>query len=242
MCNDFVLEQDGRILRATFNRSDDNAVTDKMADQLSEAVLSAHENADLVVLRSVGPDFCTGRIRNSDSGPPSPEAYSRRPEYDSVFGAYQAIRNAQVPVVGVLEGRVMGFGTAIASLCDVSFASSEATFNIPEVEHNVMPTMVMSALYDRMSRNAILWMAYSCDFINAEQAKNYGIVSQVVEKSNLNPEVERFCQLLTSRPRPAILGLKEYLRVAPLMDQQGALDYARSLHSMVNTAAAMKKQ
>jgi enoyl-CoA hydratase len=47
---------------------------------------------------------------------------------------------------------------------------------------------------------------------------------------------------LLSRPRPAILGLKEYLRVAPRMDEQAAIDYARSLHSMVNTAAAMKRK
>jgi enoyl-CoA hydratase len=105
-----------------------------------------------------------------------------------------------------------------------------------------MPTMVMSALYDRMNRNAILWMAYAADFIDAERALAYGIVSQVVEAGKLDAEVERFCQLLLSRPRPAILGLKEYLHSAPRMDEQGAIDYARSLHSMVNTAAAMKRK
>jgi enoyl-CoA hydratase len=56
----------------------------------------------------------------------------------------------------------------------------------------------------------------------------------------LSTEVQRFVDLLLSRPRPAVLGLKEYLRVAPRMDEQGAIDYARSLHSMVNTAADMK--
>ena len=64
----------------------------------------------------------------------------------------------------------------------------------------------------------------------------------MVEAGRLNEEAERFCQTLLSRPRPAILGLKEYLRSAPRMDEQGALDYARSLHSMVNTTAAMKKK
>jgi enoyl-CoA hydratase len=136
----------------------------------------------------------------------------------------------------------MGFGTAIASLCDVSFASDTSTFNIPEIAHNVMPTMVMSAIYDRMNRNAILWMAYSADFIDAHKALSYGIVSNVVSEDKLNEEVQRFCDLLLSRPRPAILGLKEYLRVAPRMDEQGAIDYARSLHSMVNTAQEMKKK
>jgi enoyl-CoA hydratase len=236
-----LIEQDGRLLRIKFNRPEDNGVSDSMAAALSEAVLSAHETSDAVVLSSVGPDFCTGRIRDAAT-PASPEAYSRRPEYDSIFNSYKALRSCQVPVIGMLTGRVMGFGTAVAALCDVSFASDQATFNIPEIAHNVMPTMVMSALYDRMNRNAIAWMAYSADFIDADKAMAFGIVSNVVPQDKLQTEVERFCEVLLSRPRPAILGLKEYLRVAPRMDEQAAIDYARSLHSMVNTAAAMKRK
>jgi enoyl-CoA hydratase len=85
-------------------------------------------------------------------------------------------------------------------------------------------------------------MAYSADFIDAHKALSFGIVSNVVSEDQLDAEVQRFCDLLLSRPRPAILGLKEYLRVAPRMDEQGAIDYARSLHSMVNTAQEMKKK
>ncbi|MCS6891953.1 MAG: enoyl-CoA hydratase/isomerase family protein [Rhodovarius sp.] len=230
--------QDGRLLRITLAR-EDGGVTDSMAASLAQALLMAHENADAVLLTSAGPDFCTGRVRDLP-GPPAPEAYARRPEYDSVFNSYRAIRNAQVPVVCAIAGRAMGYGTAVAALCDVSFAADTARFNIPEITHNVMPTMVMSALYDRVNRNAILWMAYSAEFIGAQRALEYGIVSQVVPEAQLAAEVERFCATLLSRPRPAILGLKEYLRVAPRMDEQGATDYARALHSMVNTAAAMK--
>jgi enoyl-CoA hydratase/carnithine racemase len=208
---------------------------------MAQALNTAHETSDAVIIRSVGPDFCTGRVRDAEA-PPAAEAYARRAEYDSIFNCYKAIRNAQVPVIAVLEGRVMGFGTAITALCDVSFASDTASFNIPEIAHNVMPTMVMSAVYDRMNRNAILWMAYSADFINAERALSYGLVSNVVPAKKLQEEVERFCQLLLSRPRPAILGLKEYMHVAPRMDEQGAIDYARSLHSIVNTSAAMKRK
>jgi len=236
-----IIEQDHRLLRIRFNRTEDNGVSDSMAAALSEAVLKAHETSDAVLLSSTGPDFCTGRVRDAGS-PPSPEAYSRRPEYDSIFNSYKALRSCQVPVIGVIEGRSMGFGTAIAALCDVCFASDTATFNIPEIAHNVMPTMVMSALYDRMNRNAILWMAYSADFISAAQAQQYGIVSNVVPQKDLHAQVQRFCDILLSRPRPAILGLKEYLRVAPRMDEQGAIDYARALHSMVNTAAEMKRK
>ena len=241
MSDELLLEQDGRILRATFNRPKDNTCSDAMAAELTAALYKAHETSDMVLVRSVGPDFCTGRARNPDAGPPHPEAYTRRDEYDSIFYCYKAIRDCKVPVVGAIEGRCMGFGTAVASVLDVSFASSTAQFNIPEMTHNVMPTMVMSAVYDRMNRNAILWMTYSAKFIDAERALTYGIVSQVVDAGKLDAEVDEFCEILLSRPRPGILGLKEYLHSAPRMDEQGALDYARAQHAMVNTAAAMKK-
>jgi enoyl-CoA hydratase len=239
--SDLILKQNGRILEATFNRTEDCSVSDAMAAELSAALGTAHETSDMVLLRSAGEHFCTGRARNADAGPPAPGAFERRPEYDSIFFCYKAIKDAQVPVVGVIEGKCMGFGTAVASVCDVSFASSTATFNIPEIEHNVMPTMVMSALYDRMSRNAILWMTYTCEFISAAEAVQYGIVSRSVDADKLDAEVDKFCQTLLSRPRPAVLGLKEYLHNAPHMDEKGATDYARALHSMVNTAQAMKK-
>lgn len=240
MSEPLTIVNDGRLLRITFGR-DGGGVSDSMAARMGEALLRAHESSDAVLLTAAGPDFCTGRVRDAGSGPPAPEAYARRPEYDAIFGSYAAIRNAQVPVVAAIEGRAMGYGTAVAALCDVSFASETARFNIPEIEHNVMPTMVMSALASRLNRNAILWMAYSATFIDAQRALAYGLVSEVVPAASLKQETERFCQVLLGRPRPAILGLKEYLRVAPRMDDQGATDYARSLHSMVNTAAAMKR-
>ena len=135
----------------------------------------------------------------------------------------------------------MGFGTAVAACYDVFFASSNARINVPEMTHKVMPTMVMSALYDRMNRDAIMSMTYSAEFIDAQQTMIYGIVSRAVDADKLEDEVASVCETLQRRPRPGILGLKEYLRSAPRMDSQGALDYARSIHSMINTAAAMKE-
>jgi enoyl-CoA hydratase len=241
MNEQLLIEQDGRILRITFNRVQDNGITDRMAVAFADAIDKAQAESDVIVLRSAGPDFCTGRVREADAPQPAAEAYARRAEYDAIFNSYKAIRNSAIPVVGVIEGRAMGFGLAIAALCDVSFAADTASFNIPEINHNVMPTMVMSAVNDRVSRNALLWMAYSTDFIDAARALAYGMISTVVPSGEIGGEVERFCQLLLSRPRPAVLGLKEYLRVAPKMEEQGATDYARTLHSMVNTAAAMKR-
>ena len=242
MTQEVTIKLYGRLLRLTFNRPLDNAVSDAMALAVSKALDSAQLESDAVLINSIGPNFCTGRKRNADAAPPSPEAYERRAEYDSIFGCYKAIRDCKVPVIVAVEGRVMGFGAAITALADVSFSSDTATFNIPEIEHNVMPTMVMSALYDRINRNAVLYMAYSAEFIDAHEANRLGFTSKVCPASELSQHVESFITTLLSRPRPAILGLKEYTHHAARMDEAGAIDYARSLHSIVNTSAAMKKK
>lgn len=242
MSNTLLIEQTDRILRVTINRPDQgNGMSDEMATEFADLLDRAHEQSDMVLLRSAGPDFCTGRARNPNAPPPSPEAYARREEYDAIFNCYMAIRRCQVPVVAAIQGKTMGFGTAVAALCDVSIASDAATFNIPEMAHRIMPTMVMSALFDRMNRNAILWMTYSSDFIDAQRAMTYGLVSTVVPAARLNAEVEAFCAKLLKAPRPAIRGIKEYLRSAPNMDAQGAVDYARSIHAMINTSSEMKR-
>ena len=103
-----LIQQDGRLLRIQLNRAEDNGTSDSMAAALSEAVLTAHETSDAVILTSVGPDFCTGRIRDAGPSPASPEAYTRRDESDSIFNSYKALRNCKVPVIGVIEGRCMG--------------------------------------------------------------------------------------------------------------------------------------
>ena len=242
MSKDILTVQDGAILRVTLNRPQHgNGMSDAMAIELANLLDHAHETADLVLLRGAGEDFCTGRAKQTDAPPPSPEAYVRRQEYEAIFNFYGSIRRCQVPVVGVIQGRAMGLGTAITALCDVTFASDAATFNVPEMGHNIMPGMVMSALFDRMNRNAIMWMTYSREFIAAERALVYGLVSHVVPAVTLDQEVEAFCAKLASTPAAAVRGIKEYLRIAPQMDTQSAVDYARSLQAMVNTSSGMKK-
>lgn len=244
MSDEILVEEVGAILRVTINRPQEgNGVTNAMAVELAEAIDRAHETSEMVLLRSAGKDFTIGRAPDPSAPPPPSEAYGRRNEYDdAIFNCYRAIRRSPVPVVSLIQGRAMGFGTAVAALSDVSFASDTATFNIPELSRDVMPTIVMSALFDRISRNAILWMTYSTDFISAERALMYGIVSTVVSAAKLEAEVASFCDKMANTPRPAIRGLKEYLRVAPNMDTEGGIDYARSLHAVVNSASEMKSK
>jgi enoyl-CoA hydratase len=239
--SDILTTQKGPILEITLNRPQDgNAASDDMAEELTKLLLGA-ETADIIVLRGAGDDFCVGRStagRRPASN--SADALERRFGSDVVFDCYNAFRRVRAPVIGVVKGRALGFGCAIAAVCDITLAADSAQFQIPEMLHNIMPTMVMSALVDRVPRKALSYFVYSTAMISAARAREAGLVSEVVPLGQLDAAVEALCATMMKAPLPARLGVKEYTRSALHMDMQGAIDYARNLHSTINSAAAMR--
>src|SRR3990170_4642380 len=207
MSNEILLQQDGPILRVTLNRPDaGNGVSDDMAAELAGILDRAADTSQFVVLRGAGPDFCAGRAHNRGGAPEGPpEALALRRRNEVVFNCYGAFRRSPVPIVGVVQGRALGFGCALAASCDITLASDGARFQLPEMGHNIMPTMAMSSLVDRVPRKALMYLTYSTATIDAQRALMYGIVSDVVSAGSLENAVETLCAALTKAPRPATL-------------------------------------
>jgi len=150
MANEILTTRKGPVLEITLNRPDiGNAASDAMAVELADLILGAGESAEIVVLRGAGEDFCVGRETMGKRPPGAPrEALELRRRNDVVFNCYGAFRRCEIPVIGVVKGRAFGFGCAIAAVCDITLAADSAKFQVPEMAHNIMPTMVMSALVD----------------------------------------------------------------------------------------------
>ena len=178
--NDFLIEQADDVLRVTIDHPErGNAMTDDMAAELTRIIEGAAQKASVMVLRGAGDDFCIGRHRGPGGAAPG-DALDRRDASDTIFNCYGAFRRAAIPIIGVVQGRALGFGCALASLCDITIAGERAQFQVPEYAHNIMPTMVMSALVDRVGRKALSYLVYSTAVIGAERALSYGIASEVV--------------------------------------------------------------
>ncbi|HEY2228088.1 MAG TPA: enoyl-CoA hydratase/isomerase family protein [Xanthobacteraceae bacterium] len=239
---DILTTQKGSIFEITLNRPQDgNAASDDMAEQLTKLLRGAAGSADIIVLRGAGDDFCVGRStagRRPASN--SPDALERRFGSDVVFDCYNAFRLSPAPIIGVVKGRALGFGCAIAAVCDITLAADSAQFQIPEMLHNIMPTMVMSALVDRVPRKTMSYFVYSTAMIGAARAREAGLVSEVFPLAELDAAVETLCATMMKAPLPARLGVKEYTRCALDMDVHSAIDYARNLHATINSAAAMR--
>jgi enoyl-CoA hydratase len=242
MSVDTLVEQDGRILRITFNHPErGNTVGEPQCQELTSLLISAHETADLVVLGSVGEDFCAGRAPGSKSGTEM-DAWQMHQARELIFNCYDAFRKARVPVLGVVRGRAHGLGCALAALCDITLAADTASFRIPEMAANLLPTMVLSALHDRVPLKALNYLVYSTADITAAEAVVFGIASHVVPADRLDVEAATLAGAITRQPRPAVMGAKEYIANARTMHPATAVAFAQHIHAVVNTAAEMKKK
>lgn len=241
MANEILTARKGPVLEITLHRPQiGNAASDAMAVELTRLLLGAGETSELVVLRGAGEDFCVGRETMGKRPPGAqPEALELRRRNDVVFNCYGAFRRCEIPVIGVVKGRAFGFGCAIAAVCDITLAADTATFQVPEMAHNIMPTMVMSALVDRVPRKALTYLVWSTAIVSPERAREAGIVSEVHPAAGIDAAVEALCAQIMRAPRPARVGCKDYARAALDMDVTGAIEFARSIHAVINSSSEM---
>jgi enoyl-CoA hydratase/carnithine racemase len=242
MPKEILTKQDGPVLRITLNAPKrGNAVTDANVRELTRLIRRAPKKSDIVVLRGAGQEFCVGRAGMGARPPVEPTAYTRRKFSDVVFDAYGAMRNCPIPIVCVVQGGAYGFGCAIAAACDITIASDKAKFSVPEMAHQIMPTMVMSSFVDRVPRKAMAYLVYSQFAVSPERALSYGIVSDVVPAARLDAHVQNLLAAMLKAPRISLASAKEYIRSAPDMPIAGAIEYARNLHATINSAAEIRK-
>ena len=241
MSDDILTRRSGPVFEVILNRPDDgNAATDAMAADLTRIIGEAAQTSHFIILRGAGSDFCVGRS-SMGARAASQEALDRRRSSEVIFDCYGAFRQSPVPIVGVVQGRALGFGCALAAMCDITIASDAATFQVPEMAHNILPTMVMSSLIDRVPRKAMTYLVYSTAVISATRALSVGLVSEVVPAADLEAQVQTLCAALLKAPPPAVRGAKEYARSAFTMDIHGAVDFARNLHATINSSSEMRK-
>jgi len=243
MAEPVLMQKDGDVTTITLNRPDiGNRQTDTVWAHVTQMFADAAKGSRLILFRGAGEDFCLGREAMGQAQPgPAPEAYAVRDRAETIFNLYGAFRNAKVPIIGIVQGRAVGLGCALAALCDITIASEKARFSFPETAHCIMPTIAFSALVDRVPRKAATFMMYSAQEIDAHKALMFGLASNVVPANELDGAVATLVEHMKKMPLAAVLALKEYARTAFRMDTQAATDFARNLHATVNSFSGMKQ-
>jgi enoyl-CoA hydratase len=77
--------------------------------------------------------------------------------------------------------------------------------------------------------------------INAQRALTFGLICDIVAANRLNDALDALCESILKAPAVAVRGVKEYMRSAADLPIEGAVDYARNLHAVINSSRQMRK-
>ena len=198
-------KSDKGVLRLVMNNLDyKNALSNKMMGMLKDEIkdASSDKSIKVIVLAAKGNVFCSGHDlkeitaarENEDSGE---EFYQDL--FDSCSALMQLIVNTPQPIIAEVDGVATAAGCQLVATCDLAIASNESRFATPGVNLGLFCSTPMVALSRNVNKKNAMEMLLTGDFINAEKAKEIGLINNMVEKEELTFEVNRLAEKIASK-------------------------------------------
>ena len=118
---------------------------------------------------------------------------------DNVQRLALKVQEIDKPVIAAVNGLATGGGVDIALMCDMRFAARSARFAETYVRMGLIPGAGGAYYLPRIVGAAkALELFWSCDTIDAEEAKSIGLVNRVFDDERLAEETDRKSTRLNS--------------------------------------------
>jgi enoyl-CoA hydratase len=204
--------QDG-IAVLTFNRPKAlNALNADTLDEVADAVerVRADETIRVLVLTGAGEKaFVAGA---DISGFSSMNALSARLFAEKGQDLFFKIEQLPKPVIACVNGFALGGGCEIAMSCDFIYASDKARFGQPEINLGLIPgfggTQRLSRLIGRAKAKELCMTG---EMIDAQQAKDLGLVAKIFPADQLVGETMKVAGALASKSAGVLRSLKKVI-------------------------------
>ncbi len=193
---DVVLE--GDIAFATMNRPDRlNALNPKLVDELRDFFVGLYWRRDVrvVVLRGAGKAFCAGldlKDRGGDNADRSVGAGLTGQR--KISEIVMAMRRCPQPIIACVDGAAAGGGFALALASDVRIATPSLKMNAAFIRIGLSACDIgVSYFLPRMVGSSVAAeYMLTGRFITADRAYQLGLVSKIVDASELETEARSF--------------------------------------------------
>ena len=105
------------------------------------------------------------------------------------------------PTVARLQGAALGGGVGLACACDIAVASDDATFSVSEAKFGILPAVIGPHVVNAVGRRQARRLALTATRIGADEAREIGLVQQVVPREQLDAAIETvLAELLAAGP------------------------------------------
>ena len=198
-------KSDKGVLRLVMNNLDQkNALSENMMNILIDEIkaVSSDPSIKVIVLAANGNVFCSGHDlkeitaarENEDSG----EDYFKN-LFNSCSSLMELIVNIPQPVIAEVDGVATAAGCQLVASCDLAIASHESKFATPGVNIGLFCSTPMVALSRNVNKKNAMEMLLTGDFIDAEKAKEIGLINNTAPKEELTIEVSKLAEKIASK-------------------------------------------
>ena len=230
MTDTILKEQDGRIALLTFNRPDKlNALNEQIRVEMLEALASIEtdDSVGVVVLTGAGEkSFVAGAdISEFEGRSPFDQRHAMRsPRIFDIMAAYPK------PVIAMINGFCLGGGCELALSCDIRIASDRARFGQPEIKLGLIPGGGGTQRLPRLvGLGHAMRLILTGDMIGADEAKQIGLVEQVVPHAELREKTFELAGRIARQSPITVSVAKEAVRASQKLSIDEGISYERDL-------------
>ena len=210
-----LYEENNHVGYITLNRPEAmNSLTYESYDLLEDSVRQS--KARVIVITSSGRAFCAGddvkQILGSNAPPPK-QHVERGQNTGGLTPAADALLNTNIPIIAAINGPAVGWGMELALMADIRVASTNAKFGELFVVRGLCCDVPgLGRLAQLVGREKAAELLFTGEVIDAQTAKDIGLVSRVVEHDQLMDATNKIANKIASNPPLAVQRLKEGLR------------------------------
>lgn len=201
--NTITLSYEGRVALLTLNRPDKrNAISFELVDEVLQALDEVEKSTALVlVLTGAGKAFSGGLDLENLKALIGRSQEQNVKDTRTMAKLFRTIYDFPKPTVAAVNGAAIAGGTGLATLCDITIASTEAKFGYTEVRIGFIPAIVSSFLVRQVGEKQARDLLLTGRIFDAAEAFRIGLINEVVEPERLMPRVKEIVgQLLENSP------------------------------------------
>ncbi len=209
-----ALEYDGRLALITLNRPDKrNAISYQLIDELLRALQEAEKSpAQILILTGAGKAFCSGVDLDNLRTITQRTAEENRADSQMMAHLFRSLYNFPKVTIAAVNGPAIAGGCGLATLCDFTLASAEASFGYTEVRIGFLPAIVSTFLLRQVGEKHARDLLLTGRIIPADEALRIGVVNEVVAPDKLMGRARELAATLLQNSPASLVATKRLLR------------------------------
>ena len=184
-----VEKQTPQIRAIVLNRPERrNALTLELLNELNAAIKVASEQPQerVLILRGAGAAFCTGLDLKEAADRTKAHATA-----EMVAKTLITLSQTRLITIAAVHGAAVAGGAGIMSACDFVIAVEGTKIGYPEVRRGLVAGLVMTFLRRQVGERNMRELLLGSEFIDANRAKEIGLVNRVVARNDLINEAQK---------------------------------------------------